>query len=133
MVCNCFCSRNRSSQMFLKIGVLKNFENFTGKNLCWSLFLIKFQAYGLQIYYKETPNFLFELWFQVCQNLTEMYRFLSKRWHHCPSLPTISFNRFRRKITWRRVSASLFLFQLSHWQCFYQSWKKFCCIDSSEF
>ena len=28
-------------QMFLKIGVLKNFANFTGKHLCWSLFLIE--------------------------------------------------------------------------------------------
>ena len=27
------------SQMFVKIGVLKNFENFTGKHLCWDLFL----------------------------------------------------------------------------------------------
>ena len=27
--------------MFLKIGVLKNLANFTGKNLCWSLFLLK--------------------------------------------------------------------------------------------
>ena len=33
--------RNSCSQMFLKIGVLKNFANFTGKHLCWSLFLIK--------------------------------------------------------------------------------------------
>ena len=33
------CS-NRS-QMFLKIGVLKNLANFTGKHLCWSLFFNK--------------------------------------------------------------------------------------------
>ena len=30
--------------MFLKKGVLKNFENFYKKQLCWSLFLIKLQA-----------------------------------------------------------------------------------------
>ena len=29
--------------MFFKIGVLKNFANFIGKHLCWSLFLIKSQ------------------------------------------------------------------------------------------
>ena len=29
------------SQMLFKIGVLKNFANFTGRQLCWSLFLIK--------------------------------------------------------------------------------------------
>ena len=28
--------------MFFKIRVLKNFANFTGKHLCWSLFLKKF-------------------------------------------------------------------------------------------
>ena len=34
------------SQMFFKIekGVLKNFANFTGKIMCWSLFLIKLQG-----------------------------------------------------------------------------------------
>ena len=34
---------NRSSrlQMFFKIDFLKYFANFTGKHLCWSLFLIK--------------------------------------------------------------------------------------------
>ena len=31
--------------MLLKIDVLKNFVNFTGKHLCWSLFLIHFQIY----------------------------------------------------------------------------------------
>ena len=30
--------------MFFKIGVLKNFVNFTGKHLCWNLFLTKLQA-----------------------------------------------------------------------------------------
>ena len=33
--------RGSLSQMFFKIGVLKNFAIFTGKHLCWSLFLIK--------------------------------------------------------------------------------------------
>ena len=36
--------RSSRSQTFFKIGVLKNFANFTGKHLCWSLFLIKWQA-----------------------------------------------------------------------------------------
>ena len=29
--------------IFFKIGVLKNFANFTRKYLCWSFFLIKLQ------------------------------------------------------------------------------------------
>ena len=33
-------NRSRRSQIFVKIGVLKNFANFAGKHLCWSLFLI---------------------------------------------------------------------------------------------
>ena len=36
--------RSSLSQMFFKIAVLKNFANFTGRQLCWSLFLITFQA-----------------------------------------------------------------------------------------
>ena len=34
------------SQMFFKTGVLKNFGIFTGKHLCWSLFLIKLLAWS---------------------------------------------------------------------------------------
>ena len=30
--------RSSRSQIFFKIGVLKNFANFTGKHQCWSLF-----------------------------------------------------------------------------------------------
>ena len=32
------------SQMFIKIGILKNFAILTGKHLSWNLFLIKLQA-----------------------------------------------------------------------------------------
>ena len=45
--------RTSRSQMFFKIGVLKNFTIFTGKHLSWKLFLIKLQAFqssGLQLY-----------------------------------------------------------------------------------
>ena len=43
---------NSRSQMFSKTGALKNFAVFTGKNLCWSHFLIKFQDWR--------PAFLFK-------------------------------------------------------------------------
>ena len=36
--------RGSPSQMLFKIDVLKNVVNFTGKHLCWSLFLIKLQG-----------------------------------------------------------------------------------------
>ena len=31
-------NRSSHSQIFFKVNVLKNFANFTGKHLCWSLF-----------------------------------------------------------------------------------------------
>ena len=32
------------SQMFFKIGILKNFTNFIGKDLCWSFLVIRPKA-----------------------------------------------------------------------------------------
>ena len=46
-------------KMTIKIGVLTDFTNFTGKQLRWSLFLIKMQTSVLQLYYKETLTELF--------------------------------------------------------------------------
>ena len=43
-------------QMFFKIEVLKNFANFTGKHLCWSLFLIKLQALRPPFLLKRDSN-----------------------------------------------------------------------------
>ena len=37
-------SRSSHWQMFFKICLLKNFARFTGKHVCWNLFLIKLQA-----------------------------------------------------------------------------------------
>ena len=34
-------AKSSCSQMFFKIGFLKNFTIYTGKHLCWSLFLLK--------------------------------------------------------------------------------------------
>ena len=41
-------NRSSCSQMFFKIGVHKNFGNFTGKHLCWSFFnkVVGLQAYN---------------------------------------------------------------------------------------
>ena len=44
------------SQMFFKIGVLKNSANFTGKHLCWSFFLIKLQAQRPVTLFKTVSN-----------------------------------------------------------------------------
>ena len=45
--------------MFFKIGVLKIFANFTGKYLCWSLFLVKLQAWQ----FKRIENFFVSIFF----------------------------------------------------------------------
>ena len=47
-----FLRRSRS-QMFFKIGVPKNFANFTGKHLCWSLFLTKLLTFPF--FYRTPP------------------------------------------------------------------------------
>ena len=45
-------------------GVLKNFANFTGKHLCWSLFFTKLQAFRPATLLKKTPTQVFscEIW-----------------------------------------------------------------------
>ena len=48
-----FIGRNRRSQMIFKVGVLKNFSNFTGKHLCWSLFLHAWRFLHW-VFYKKT-------------------------------------------------------------------------------
>ena len=51
--------RSSHSQIFSKIGALKKFAIFTGKRLCWSLFLIKCWTSVLQLYSKGTPRQVF--------------------------------------------------------------------------
>ena len=47
--------------MLFKIGVLKNIAIFTGKHLCWSLFLMKVQAWSPSCLYSNTGVFLWML------------------------------------------------------------------------
>ena len=62
--------RSIRSQMFFKIGILKNFTIFTGKHLCWSVSLIKLQTFRLQhkcfpvkfVTFLKTPYFTEHLW-----------------------------------------------------------------------
>ena len=43
-------------EVFFKKGFLKKFANFTRKSLCWSLFLIKLQTWGLATLLKRDCN-----------------------------------------------------------------------------
>ena len=67
-------SRSSHLPMFFKIGAQNSFANFTGKHLCWSLFLKYLQAEGLQLHYKKTPTQVF--FHKVCENFknTFVYR-----------------------------------------------------------
>ena len=52
-------SRSSCLQIFLKIGIFKSFTNFTGKHLCWSLFLKNLQAEGLKLHKKRLQHSCF--------------------------------------------------------------------------
>ena len=58
--------RSSHLQMFFKIGILKNFAIFPGKHLCWSLFLIKLQAWRPAPSLKRDSNRIAFLW--ILQN-----------------------------------------------------------------
>ena len=69
--CNCFRSlsldkthflKSSRSRMFFKISVLKNFAMFTGKHLCWSLFLKNIQAWRPATLLKRYSNIVIFLW-----------------------------------------------------------------------
>ena len=49
----------------------QNFANFTGKHLCWSLFLIKFHAFRSATILIETPTYLFSC--EICETFTNNY------------------------------------------------------------
>ena len=61
---------NSRSQMFSKTGVLKNFAILTGKNLWWSLFLIKFiiPVHYIFFYLMMIDNWYFRVIFYYCKN-----------------------------------------------------------------
>ena len=66
-VCSCF-----------KIGVLKNFAIFTGKHLCWSLFLIKYPAFRATTLLKEDFNTCFSA--NIAKFLRIMFYIERLRW-----------------------------------------------------
>ena len=64
-------SRSSHRRCSMKTAVLKNFAIFTGKYLCWSLFLITFQALVLQSYKKEIPTQVFSC--EYCETFKNTY------------------------------------------------------------
>ena len=67
-----FQTFSRSSHWRCSVkGVLKNLRNFTGKHLCWSLFLIKFQVFKPLILLKRDSNTLFSC--EICEIFRNSY------------------------------------------------------------
>ena len=51
--------RSSRLQIFFKVGLIKNFVNFTGKHLCWSLLLRKFKTdSNTDVFPRNFVNFL---------------------------------------------------------------------------
>ena len=55
-------SRSSHRRCSAKNGALKNLWNFTGKNLCWSLFLIKLQTFRPVTLLRRDSNTGFFVW-----------------------------------------------------------------------
>ena len=64
--------------MFFKICVAENFAKPTGKNLCWSLFLIKLQTSSLQLCQNGTPAQVFSHQFCEISSVTFFKEYLQE-------------------------------------------------------
>ena len=88
----CYSRFRRSrSQMFFKIGGLKNFTTSTGKYLCWSLFLIKLEASAPVL--KRTPTQVLSC--EYCQIFKNRF-FIKHHWWLLLKIAHWYFNTFHR-------------------------------------
>ena len=85
-------------QMFFKIGCIKNFAIFTGKHLCWGLFLIKLQALRPTTLLKKDSNNFIKKRLQHRRfpvNIAKFSRIpILKNIYKCLLLPAVSVNPF---------------------------------------
>ena len=95
-----FTDRSSRRRCSVKIGVLKNFANFTGKHLCWGLFLIKLQ--DLQAF--RTP--FFEEHLQTAASVLSrgVFRTLSKKSNSFP----VNIAKFLRTAFLQNTSGGCF-------------------------
>ena len=61
-----------------KISVLRSLANFTGKHLCWSLFLKNLQVGDLQLHKKNTQTQLFSC--EVCKIFKNTLSYRTPQW-----------------------------------------------------
>ena len=69
-----FRSKSSCPEVLCKKGALRNFARFTGKHLCWRLFLIKLQAEICNFVKKETLTLVFSCEFCEISKSTVFYR-----------------------------------------------------------
>ena len=73
--------------MFYKKAVIKNFAMLTGKELCWSLFLVKLQQKHLQAAASETNLISTKLFIKIM--LCKTCFFLKKKFTHKEKCGTV--------------------------------------------
>ena len=111
--------RFRSSrlQMFFEIGILKNFTMFTGKHLCWSLFLKKV-AGPCNFIKKQTPKKVFSR--EYCEIFKNSFFFYDTS-GGCFSIFTPDLNLGLKKDTLRFLSDDAF-----HQKSYVNKWILLC-------
>ena len=63
--------------MFLKVVALKNFADFTGKQLRWSFFLIKLKTLSPGTLLKKTPKHVFSC--EICEIFENIFLYSTPR------------------------------------------------------
>ena len=71
-------NRSSRSQMFFKIGILKNFAIITGKHLCWSVFSIELQTWRSAALLNRDSNTGVSMW--ILQNFSGQLSIKYLRW-----------------------------------------------------
>ena len=105
-------------QVFCEKSVLKNFSNFTGKHLCWSLFLTKLQVFrsatllkgdaNTSIFLENLRIFFKNAFFE--EQLRTTASVVSFSWHLCWSPFLINLQAFRSATLLKRdLSTGVFL------------------------
>ena len=101
-------TRSSRSQIFFKIGIVKIFENFVVKHLCWSLFLIKLEVWRSAVLLKRDSNTGVFLW--NMRNFEEHLFFTEhSRWLLLMDYQTDVFLKFFRKVSKTAVFKKRFL------------------------
>ena len=76
--------RSSRSQMFFKIVVLEHFSIFTGKRLCWSLFLLKLRDFRSEEHLRWLPQYVV-LQTYICH----IFRMIKFSTFHCSEKKTV--------------------------------------------